>query len=149
MNGATSCNTSQCAYRMTALLGMQAVAVAAAALQGSPKANLVGTLSATLLAMVPKTETELAHFHKSIEKPCAEFESKMGHLGWLPAAEANEEGGFLTALVRRLDDSFVEIRRRETLSRARDLVLSDYHNTMLGTGDAQDDEPASAGVYAY
>ena len=97
--------------------------------------------------MVPKTETELSQFHKSIEKPCAEFESKMEHLGWLPAAEASGNGGFLTALVQRLDDSFVEIRRRDTLSRARDLVLSDYHNTMLGTGDAQDDEPASAGVY--
>ena len=33
----------------------------------------------------------------------------------------------------------------EYLSRARNLVLCDYHNTMLGTGDAQEDDPATAG----
>lgn len=37
------------------------------------------------------------------------------------------------------------LRRVEYLSRARNLVLCDYHNTMLGTGDAQEDDPATAG----
>ena len=37
-------------------------------------------------------------------------------------------------------------RRIEILSRARSLVLGDYHNTMLGTGDAQEDDPSSAGI---
>ena len=40
---------------------------------------------------------------------------------------------------------FGEMRRREILSRARELMLADYHNTMLGTGDALEDDPASAG----
>ena len=106
-------------------------------------------LSTTLLAIVPKTEAELAQFQKSIEKPCAEFETKMSHLGWLPGPEGGATEGCLTGLVRSLNEKFVEIRRRETLSRARELVLSDYHNTMLGTGDAQDDEPASAGQLSF
>lgn len=32
------------------------------------------------------------------------------------------------------------------LSHARELVMSDYHNTMLGGGDALEDDPASAGA---
>jgi len=40
---------------------------------------------------------------------------------------------------------YAEIRRRETLERARELVLSDYHNTMVAGGDALDDELSSAG----
>jgi hypothetical protein len=123
----------------------EAVAIAANFLQTSSKVKLSDALSSTLLAMVPKTESEMTQYQKSIEKPCAEFELKMGHLGWFPQADSGGSTGVLTSLVRDLNEKFVEIRRRETLSRARDLVLSDYHNTMLGTGDAQDDEASSAG----
>lgn len=101
----------------------------------------------TMLAILPKTEAELAQFQKSLEKPCLEFEIKMASLGWMVTEHGNSTS--LSDLVKRLNEKFVEIRRCETLSRARELVLSDYHNTMLGTGDAQDDEPSSAGSYVF
>ena len=40
---------------------------------------------------------------------------------------------------------FSDSRRKDVLVRARELVLSDYHNTMLGSGDALEDDPSSAG----
>lgn len=46
--------------------------------------------------------------------------------------------------VLTMSSSFI-CRRLEVLSRARSLVLGDYHNTMLGTGNALEDDPASAG----
>lgn len=107
--------------------------------------NIESVLSHTILAMVPKTEAELSQFQKSIEKPCSDFESRMSHLGWLQPVVERQAESSLSSLVRSLNEKFVEIRRRDTLSRAREMVLSDYHNTMLGTGDAQDDEPATAG----
>ena len=41
----------------------------------------------------------------------------------------------LTEVVRDLSSRFSTLRRREILTRARDLLLSDYHNTMLAAGD--------------
>lgn len=35
--------------------------------------------------------------------------------------------------------------RSSLLSKARDIILNDYHNTMLGTGDALEDDMSSAG----
>ena len=118
-------------------------------LQTSPKIKLNACLSSTLLAMIPKVESELSQFRKIVEKPCIEFEQRMSHLGWFAPTESQKMEGFLTSIVSGLEEKFVEIRRRETLARARDLVLSDYHNTMLGTGDALDDETASAGIDLY
>ena len=40
-------------------------------------------------------------------------------------------------------------RRKEVLSRGRALLLADYHNCMLASGDARDDNPASAGRHSH
>jgi hypothetical protein len=51
----------------------------------------------------------------------------------------------LTDYLSNLSSTYADIRRREILERARELVLSDFHNTMLATGDAAEDEVSSAG----
>lgn len=71
------------------------------------------------------------------------MEAKLGSLRLLP--EAGEGDGFLVALLADVGGRFVSERRKDVLFRAREVVLADYHNTMLANGDAQDDEPASAG----
>ena len=53
--------------------------------------------------------------------------------------------GPLSDYIADLPTIFADLRRREILSAARELVLSDYHNTMLAAGDAAEDELASAG----
>lgn len=122
----------------------QAVRISANCIRDSSKIRLAEALNSTLVSLMPKSENELAHFTKSVEKSCSDFETKMGNLGWIPACDGGR--GFLSTTVAHLNDKFVEIRRRDILARARELVLSDYHNTMLGTGDAQEDEPSSAGI---
>ena len=44
---------------------------------------------------------------------------------------------------------FADMRRKEILGRGRDLLLSDYHNTMMANGDANEDDPASAGNFPH
>jgi hypothetical protein len=66
-------------------------------------------LAKTLLAMMPKSEAELAAFQKSLEKPCADFESKCANLGWF----FNENGSSsdqLSRVVADLSNKFTEIR---------------------------------------
>jgi hypothetical protein len=55
---------------------------------------------------------------------------------------------YLFCALVHFGESYAFVRRRDVLSRARELLMSDYHNTMLGTGDAQDDEQSSAGVFS-
>jgi len=45
----------------------------------------------------------------------------------------------------KLPSIYSDLRRKEILKLAREVVLSDYHNTMLAAGDALDDELSSAG----
>ena len=54
-------------------------------------------------------------------------------------------GGPLSDYITDLPSIFADLRRREILKTAREVVLSDYHNTMLAMGDATEDELASAG----
>ena len=102
-------------------------------------------LCGTLLAMLPKSETDLIAFQSSIKSPCREFEQKMNLYGFLSSDEARGERGPLTNVVQTLHAEFLSSRRTEILAKARRLVLSDYHNTMLGTGDALEDDPSTAG----
>lgn len=45
-------------------------------------------------------------------------------------------GSSLLAILASLRSRFAKSKRREILLRAREVVLADYHNTMLATGDA-------------
>lgn len=45
-------------------------------------------------------------------------------------------GSSLLAILSSLRSRFAKTKRREILLRAREVVLADYHNTMLAAGDA-------------
>ena len=136
---------------------------------------LMTVLVDTLSGLVPKSESELGTFQRSLENPCKDFESKLVALGFLhsavdgtadstatartttkaaPAAKATAAAAStgvlrcpprLSEAVSVLRTRFAGMRRAEILGRGRDLLLSDYHNTMVATGDASEDDPASAG----
>ena len=126
------------------LLSTEAKARAAVVLDASPIA-LLAVLADTALCLMPRTESDLSAFQRSLEKPCADFEAKLRKTFSGPTAAASGEGGALSASLQDLTSRFCEARRRETLGRARELLLADYHNSMLASGDAAGDDPASAG----
>jgi len=53
--------------------------------------------------------------------------------------------GPLSSYITDLPSIYADLRRQEVLKMARDVVLSDYHNTMMAAGDAAEDELSSAG----
>ncbi len=121
---------------------------------------LMAVLVETLCGLVPKSESELGAFQRSVEKPCKDFENKLTILGFLysaadgstsstttttPAQGIPRAPARLSDTVSELRTRFADMRRTEILGRGRDLLLSDYHNTMVATGDASEDDPASAG----
>eukprot|EP00596_Hydrurales_sp_CCMP1899_P008559 CAMPEP_0119049468 /NCGR_PEP_ID=MMETSP1177-20130426/64842_1 /TAXON_ID=2985 /ORGANISM="Ochromonas sp, Strain CCMP1899" /LENGTH=658 /DNA_ID=CAMNT_0007026749 /DNA_START=596 /DNA_END=2572 /DNA_ORIENTATION=- len=119
-----------------------------------PSSPLIDTLIDTLTCLMPKNEGELTVFTKSIEKPCKDFEVKLLALGLYPSIDRLKSGNVsiigkkpqsLSDVVVDMNSRFAEVRRKEILGRGRDLLLSDYHNTMLAGGDATEDDPASAG----
>lgn len=119
-----------------------------------PPFALIPTLIATISHHIPKSESDLAYFRRTLEGPCRLFEAKLRSFGFLTVddeEQSEEEGkdshiiGPLTAFIADLPSIFADLRRREILKSAREVVLSDYHNTMMASGDAQDDELASAG----
>ena len=124
---------------------MRQVLAACCVSLSDPCVNFFPTLSNTLLAVLPKTEPDMEPFQTAVSAPCHEFEQKMNLYGFLSNDEARGNSGPLTATVETLYTHFLVARRSEILAKARSLVLCDYHNTMLGTGDALEDDTASAG----
>jgi hypothetical protein len=110
-----------------------------------PSIAFFPTLSNTLLAILPKQEPDMELFQAAVGTPCREFEQKMNLFGFLSSDEARGDGGPLWTSVQSLSSQFLSARRFEILAKARSLVLCDYHNTMLGTGDALEDDTSSAG----
>ena len=110
--------------------------------------SLMSNIENTLLLLMPKLESDLPAFQKPLVKGCKDFESKILSCGIFGEELFSVPGSFksnpLTNFVDDLISRFADSRRRDILVRARELMLSDYHNTMLGTGDALDDDPASA-----
>ena len=107
--------------------------------------SLQKSLHDAILAHMPKIENELPAYIKTLEKSAGEFETKLSSFGLLPRSKAGEGEKFLSLQISALVDTFVTERRKEILGRAREIILADYHNTMLAAGDALDDDPASAG----
>ena len=125
-----------------------------AAVQFTPQGSLplMTVLMETLTALVPKNENELSTFQRLIEKPCKDFENKLDTLGLLTTSSSSSQNNQqqphlspLTNAVQEMRCRFADMRRKEILGRGRDLLLSDYHNTMMANGDANEDDPASAG----
>lgn len=116
----------------------------------------------TLLAVLPKTEAEVLNLQRNLEKPCRDFQKKLYTMnladvliiapgeGGTRTSEASLESdaSLASALLQTVVDLpilFAESRRKELLFQAREMLLSDYHNCMLATGDAKQDDPSSAG----
>jgi hypothetical protein len=98
------------------------------------------------MSQVPKVESELAVFIKALDKPIKDLENKLKSLGLLPLnTESSSSAFFLSSFISELPAKCIVERRKDILSRGRDIILADYHNTMLAAGDAQEDDPSSAG----
>lgn len=128
-------------------------------------ALLIKTISHSL----PKVESDLNSYRKSLEGVCKSLEDKMDLFGFLPSkgknisssvsgfdkensskqnqseSSSSTSGSELTRYLSDLPAHYASIRRKEILVHAREMVLSDYHNTMVATGDACEDELSSAG----
>lgn len=108
-----------------------------------PPLSLISVLVDTCLSLLPGVENELAAFQRAIDKPCRDFEIRISTI--FDTNRSDDTPFLLNSNIGDLFGRFAEARRRDILGRARHLLLSDYHNTMLSSGDATTDDPASAG----
>jgi len=132
------------------------ISCASSLLQSVP-IEFMETLKNTLIGLFPKTESDLTTFQRSTERACRDFENRLIAVGFrlLPYKnmstddqsdeKVDENLHPLSNIFSTVSEQYANVRRKDILTRARELVLSDYHNTMLGSGDALEDDPASAG----
>ena len=101
--------------------------------------SIVTVLMETTSLLLPKVETDIPSFKGSLEQPFKEFEDKLALFHFAESSDGKASpSASLSWYLSDLGARYVEIRRREILERARELVLSDYHNTMIAAGDAMD-----------
>ena len=101
--------------------------------------SIVTVLMETTSLLLPKVETDIPAFKASLEQPFKEFEDKLALFHFAESSDVKAApSATLSWYLSDLGARYVEIRRREILERARELVLSDYHNTMIAAGDAMD-----------
>ena len=98
-------------------------------------------------AHLPKTESDLNSFRRKLEQSCQTLEEKLNLYGFIERDQNGDKVAFtkLTDYLSSLSSVYADFRRRETLDRARRLLIADYHNTMVAVGDAIDDDLSSAG----
>lgn len=111
--------------------------------QNSPY-SIINMLTETTTSLLPKVEADIPSFKQSLEQPFRDFEEKLAlfhFLGDFAGGNSNSNSLSLSAYLSDLVARYAEIRRREILERARELVLSDYHNTMIAAGDATEGHP--------
>jgi hypothetical protein len=115
------------------------------ALYNNPTYSLRTILEDTIMHHLPRLESEVAGYQRLLDKPARDLQQKLKTLRLLPLGEDTAEVGFLVSIISELTAKFITERRKDVLSRARDIILADYHNVMSASGDAQEDEPSSAG----
>lgn len=109
--------------------------------------SFVKVLTTSVANHLPKTEGELTSYRRGLEEPARSLQTKLTtYFGLGSGNGSEEEGGGLTQAIENINATFSYIRRRDILKYARDLVIADYHNTMVASGDALEDELASAGT---
>lgn len=96
---------------------------------------------------MPKSESEINHFRKTLEDSCRLLQGKLVSFFGLAdlAPSLNIHPDALVNHVENIVSIFSYIRRREILKHARDIVMGDYHNTMIASGDVLEDELSTAG----
>lgn len=123
-----------------------------------PSQSLVRGIYDIVLHSIPKLESELFNYRKSMEKPLKELETRMTGYGIIPSESSDESldssdsryQGIssrqpISFLLEHLQNSFLDMRRKDIIGRAREYLTADYHNIMMASGDALEDEVASAG----
>jgi hypothetical protein len=68
---------------------LQVIQMMSTKLCSSPKSLLMHPLCEAMVGLMPKSETDLIQFQKSIEKPCIEFENKLCALGLFDVTATN------------------------------------------------------------
>jgi len=123
---------------------------------------LISTIIESISYQLPKSESELSAYRRSLEVPCRVLETKLYSFGLIHYSSINNNKnnstddsiidhddnatiGPLTEYIMKLPSIYSDLRRKEILKLAREVVLSDYHNTMLAAGDALEDDLSSAG----
>lgn len=115
-------------------------------------ATLIGAISHAM----PKAESDLSMYRKSLEPACKELEERFQLFrsnadtsvsmdDSMSMTSASTSKCTISRFLNDLPGHFAGLRRKEILERARELVLADYHNTMIAVGDASEDELSTAG----
>lgn len=129
-----------------------------ASLNNSP-ISFTNKIEQLFISLIPKVESELQTFVRNMERPVFEFEEKLKLYGYdsllyTDNATGNSDGQteslksqqpLLSNVLHNIYLFYASTRRKDALSRAREILLSDYHNTMFATGDATEDDALSAG----
>jgi hypothetical protein len=106
--------------------------------------KLTQQLAEVISSHIPKSESDLNNFKKTLDEPVRALEWKIE--SYFKISKTTRIGSdFLSVHLSNMQSTFSSIRRKEILKHARDLVLLDYHNTMIASGDALEDELSSAG----
>ncbi len=101
-------------------------------------------LTEVISSHIPKSESDLLNFKRTLDEPVKSLEWKIDT--YFKISKTTRIGAdFLSGYLSNMQSTFSSIRRKEILKHARDLVLLDYHNTMIASGDALEDELSSAG----
>lgn len=113
----------------------------------SSKINVYKMLINCITTNIPKNEADLPNFRKNLENHCINFDKKLKFDNKTESEKMGieEEISPLIELLNDLISVYSDLRRREILQQARELVVADYHNTMVAVGDASEDELSSAG----
>ena len=123
--------------------------------------SFMNVLRENMVNLMPSEYCDISSYSVQIGKKCAEFEDFMimyglGDVLTLPSISppGENDGGTtltddgtrpLTVMLANLNNYYCGNWRQQLLATARDLLIADYHNCMVATGDARDDDPASAG----
>lgn len=124
------------------------VGLAAAEILRSDPYNLLAALDDAISLHLPKNESDIATFKRGLEEVCRILDQRLTHTlrkGITRNSSSSNPTDSLTEYLNNLHTTFAALRRKEILKTARDLVLLDYHNSMIGSGDVLEDDLASAG----
>jgi hypothetical protein len=86
---------------------------------------------------------DIPSFKRGLEECCKTLDQKLN--ATIRKYSETNNNSILTDYLSNLSLVFAANRRKEILKHARDLVLLDYHNAMIGSGDVLEDELSSAG----
>lgn len=103
---------------------------------------MLAALDNVISLNLPKNETDIPAFKRSLEDCCKNLDTRLNITVRKYSGQTNM---ILSEYITNLSSIYASLRRKEILKHARDLVLLDYHNAMIGSGDVIEDDLSSAG----